>query len=49
MSGETLGTVGAVLGHTNTNTTQRYSHYADSAVADLGRRMAERQKMAAGD
>jgi len=44
-SGETLGTVGAILGHSNTNTTLRYSHYADKAVSDLAARMAERKRV----
>jgi integrase len=44
MSGETLGTVSATLGHTNATTTQRYAHYADKAVTDLAKRMAERQR-----
>lgn len=40
MAGETLGSVQAALGHSSPAMTNRYAHYADSAISDLAKRMA---------
>jgi integrase len=40
-AGNTLAVVGALLGHKNTKTTQRYAHLADSVVVSAGNATAQ--------